>query len=515
TKELGAAEVPANVRVLGVVDAETRDRVLAAADVAVNPISRGSGTNIKMLDFFSAGLPVVTTPVGARGLAVGGGTTYVVADPADFPAAVRGLLASPEVAARMSRAARLLAESRYDWRQIGAFAGRIVRRVVRESRSAPESSPRLRSSAPRVAIVSTWKTRCGIADYAESLVRGFPGTGEWLVYAEARGCGVPESPGVRKNWEIGLEDLSRLERDLESDAPDVLLVQHNPAFFGEEALRRLLELARDKGVAVALTLHAASGLRIDAALASDMNRAGRIYVHRRADVERLARASVERGVLVVRHGIARLPERSADWVKNRTGLPGRFLIGHFGYLRPHKGVLELIEAFERVAISDPRAELLLLCSEYPSTDSRDYRRRCEARIADSPFTGRIHASFDHLPLDTAGFLLQGCDVLVFPYLPSGESSSAAVRLAFAAGRPIIVSDSGIFEELVEVAAVSTIDPESLAASIRAFASADVRSATESGVRRFAARHEWKRIGALVWGDLTSLVEERVRAEGAA
>jgi glycosyltransferase involved in cell wall biosynthesis len=514
-KDLAASEVPGNVRVLGVVDAETRDRVLAAADVAVNPMSRGSGTNIKMFDFFCAGLPVVTTPVGARGLAAGGGTAYVVAGLADFPAALRGLLTSPDVAARMSRAARLLAESRYDWRQIGASAGRVLRQVVRESRGVPEAPGLTPSNPPRVAVLSTWKTRCGIADYAESLTQDFPRAGEWRVYAEARGCGVPESPGVRRNWHVGLEDLSRLASDLDADAPDVLLVQHNPAFFGEEALRRLLELARKKGVAVALTLHAVQDLRIDPALASEMNRAGRVYVHRPADAHRLASLSVERGVRVIPHGIARLPERSVDWVRNQIGLDGRFLVGHFGYLRPHKGVLELIEAFDRVAAADPKAELLLLCSEYPSADSRDYRRLCETRIAEATFSGRIHASFDYLPLDTAGFLLQGCDVLVFPYLPSGESASGAVRLALAAGRPIIVSDSGIFEELDGVAAASSIDPEPLAATIRAFASADVRSAARARVRRFACAHEWKRVAALMWGDLTSLVEERDRAEGAA
>jgi hypothetical protein len=37
---------------------------LGAADVAVNPMFSGSGTNIKMFDFMAAGLPVVSTPPG-------------------------------------------------------------------------------------------------------------------------------------------------------------------------------------------------------------------------------------------------------------------------------------------------------------------------------------------------------------------------------------------------------------------------------------------------------------------
>ena len=53
------------VLALGVVD---RLRpLLAAADVAVNPIGSGSGSNVKLAEYLAAGLPVVTTPVGLRG----------------------------------------------------------------------------------------------------------------------------------------------------------------------------------------------------------------------------------------------------------------------------------------------------------------------------------------------------------------------------------------------------------------------------------------------------------------
>lgn len=39
-----------------------------AADIAVNPVETGGGTNIKVLQYLAAGLPVVSTPFGMRGL---------------------------------------------------------------------------------------------------------------------------------------------------------------------------------------------------------------------------------------------------------------------------------------------------------------------------------------------------------------------------------------------------------------------------------------------------------------
>lgn len=41
--------------------------VFAAADVAVNPVVTGSGSNVKLAEYLAAGLPVVTTPFGLRG----------------------------------------------------------------------------------------------------------------------------------------------------------------------------------------------------------------------------------------------------------------------------------------------------------------------------------------------------------------------------------------------------------------------------------------------------------------
>lgn len=41
--------------------------LFAAADIALNPVIYGSGSNLKMAEYLAAGLPVVTTPVGMRG----------------------------------------------------------------------------------------------------------------------------------------------------------------------------------------------------------------------------------------------------------------------------------------------------------------------------------------------------------------------------------------------------------------------------------------------------------------
>lgn len=40
----------------------------SAADAAINPVTTGSGTNVKMYEYLAAGLPIVSSPFGSRGL---------------------------------------------------------------------------------------------------------------------------------------------------------------------------------------------------------------------------------------------------------------------------------------------------------------------------------------------------------------------------------------------------------------------------------------------------------------
>jgi glycosyltransferase involved in cell wall biosynthesis len=105
---------PANVRFLGVVSSTAE--ALAAAQVAVAPLHHGSGTRLKLLEYFAAGLPVVCTAKAAEGLEVRDGREVVFAEsPAALVEAVRSLHADAARCAALGAAARALVERRYDW----------------------------------------------------------------------------------------------------------------------------------------------------------------------------------------------------------------------------------------------------------------------------------------------------------------------------------------------------------------------------------------------------------------
>ncbi len=93
---------------------------LLDADVAVVPLRRGGGTRMKVLDYFAAGLPVVSTSKGVEGLGLRDGVQAIIRDdPESFAAAVAEVLGSPSRRAALGEAGRRYVEP-LDWSSIAA-----------------------------------------------------------------------------------------------------------------------------------------------------------------------------------------------------------------------------------------------------------------------------------------------------------------------------------------------------------------------------------------------------------
>jgi glycosyltransferase involved in cell wall biosynthesis len=104
---------------------------LAAADVFVAPLRAGSGTRLKLLEAFAAGIPVVATSIAAEGLEVVDGLHLSIADDEmSFADAISALLNHPERRTAIALAARRLVEDRYDWADIGERFEFMLRDVV-------------------------------------------------------------------------------------------------------------------------------------------------------------------------------------------------------------------------------------------------------------------------------------------------------------------------------------------------------------------------------------------------
>ena len=92
----------------------------SAATVFVVPLRIGSGTRLKILEALAMGKVVVSTTVGAEGLALQDGEEIMIADePIQFAEVVIQLLTDPALRKKIGENGRKRVEQDYDWRNIG------------------------------------------------------------------------------------------------------------------------------------------------------------------------------------------------------------------------------------------------------------------------------------------------------------------------------------------------------------------------------------------------------------
>ena len=110
-----AQNLPAAIRCLGVLDEAAKEQALTASDLALNLVTTGSGTNLKMLEYAAWGLPIITTPFGNRGLDFIAGDHVIVAEPDGLARRAADLSVNPAALQPMAARARAMVRLCYDW----------------------------------------------------------------------------------------------------------------------------------------------------------------------------------------------------------------------------------------------------------------------------------------------------------------------------------------------------------------------------------------------------------------
>jgi glycosyltransferase involved in cell wall biosynthesis len=85
------------------------------AAVFLCPILSGSGVRVKLLESFASGIPVVSTRIGAEGIALNDGEICMLADePREFAQKILALFRDPAAASAMAARARQEMETKWD-----------------------------------------------------------------------------------------------------------------------------------------------------------------------------------------------------------------------------------------------------------------------------------------------------------------------------------------------------------------------------------------------------------------
>jgi glycosyltransferase involved in cell wall biosynthesis len=153
-------------------------------------------------------------------------------------------------------------------------------------------------------------------------------------------------------------------------------------------------------------------------------------------------------VCVVSHGSNDLffdRDISKEEARGHLTLPqDRRIVLFFGLIKRYKGLEYLIESFEEVKQSVENA-MLLIGGQIYEADREVYNRY--SRLI-SKLAGRddIICNNRYIPFDEVPYYFAAADVVVLPYTKT--SQSGILLSAYAAGRPVVVTDTGGLSEVV-------------------------------------------------------------------
>ena len=411
--------------------------------------------------------------------------------------------ASAEERTSRGKAGRSYVLSNFSWKNVA----RRVRAAVAEVEASDTRVLRL----PRIGWISTWNSRCGIAAYSQFLTCGIAGD-RLRIFASSNAEPLEaDLEHVTRCWEQGWADpLDQLYQKLDAANVDAVVIQFNFGFFHLDALARLMERLTSNNKPVYVFLHSTADIQrpdvtirlADARSALALSR--RVLVHSVHDLNRLKKINLVDNVTLFPHGLA-TNSGSIQRNANRTN-GARQLIASFGYLLPHKGLRQLIEAFALIRRVRPNVDLLLLNALYPVEESKREHEECEKIIRDYGLGGFVNLRTEYLSEQDILSELAKADLIVYPYQNTQESSSAAVRLGLSSLRPVATTPLPIFDDVASVThRLPGITPADLARGIEPVLSDDkklFRLAEQQ--RAWVNAHSWpilsRRLDGLIRGE---------------
>lgn len=112
---LPEGKYPKNLTRHGFVDSAKKVELLSQATIALNPMAGGSGSNIKVFDYLSIGLPLLSTPVGVRGIELKHAESYIGAEREDFSCVLNSWIGNAGELTRVGEQGYRVAKTEYTW----------------------------------------------------------------------------------------------------------------------------------------------------------------------------------------------------------------------------------------------------------------------------------------------------------------------------------------------------------------------------------------------------------------
>ncbi|HHY98740.1 MAG TPA: glycosyltransferase [Firmicutes bacterium] len=325
-----------------------------------------------------------------------------------------------------------------------------------------------------IMVCPSWGRRCGIAEYTHELV------------AELAGLGVHPRVLSGNQWETALDN-----RVLSGS---VVHFQYEYALYNPKALAMVIRRAGAAGPRLVFTLHDfhPASLEHNALI---RGAPAHFVVHSELMRETLHSSGIPKArIRVIPMGARAYSVGDRKLTRSQLGIGQAGAVGFFGFAMAQKGIVQLAKAIELLQSSHPGLKLFIFSSSPFFDPSADAGLR--SVLAGQGLLKNVVIQSEYVPAGQIATYLHAMDVNVFPYESTGFiGTSAACRVAMAAGRPIITTNIPYFSDLKdEVFKIPSPDPGQIAQAIAKFLdNPDMGSGLIAACNRYLIENSWHNV----------------------
>ena len=315
--------------------------------------------------------------------------------------------------------------------------------------------------------VSSYNTKCGIASYSEFLLDNFSDRYNTTIFANytKEPIDIDKESSVIRCWENRFDDDNNknLIKNILDKNISTVVINFNFGFFGIDNLKEIIETLSKENIKITIIFHSVSDVTIKGLEASvkdiksSLKLVNHLLVHTIDDLNFFKNMGFSHMALLPHGVINREIEIEEAEIKT---------IASYGFLLPHKGILELIEAFATLEREYPYLKLLLVNALYPADSSIAYYNKCKDKIEELKLENKIELITDFLEDEESFKLLDRSNLVILPYHRTQESSSASVRFAISLSKPVLCTPQPIFDDVKDIVHFTKgYSPQEMAQSI--------------------------------------------------
>lgn len=302
---------------------------------------------------------------------------------------------------------------------------------------------------PKIAWLTTWNTRCGIATYSQHLIDHLPNKENVIIYASPMDEPHPDDDlNTIRAWtgQNGPNNLQNVSKLMLNQDLNTLIIQFNGGLFGFDELGDFIEEQIARGLIVIVTMHSTNfyenfGEKLHKAL----SKCHRLLVHSIHDLNNLKAAWLVDNVALFPHGVLNYNlDISSQAVLSEKKIP---TIATYGFCLPHKGLTEIIQAVALLKQQGFLVRLRMINAEFSIPESAALITELKYLVKNFNIEDLVEFYNDFLSDEESLELLKEADLLIFAYQNTEESASGAVRYGLATHKPVVVTPLRIFDDL--------------------------------------------------------------------